>query len=384
MKTVTRYDRMAIMDSAIDDDGFLNITACPIAKPGVFPYRFSDGSELMEAKLPDDIFSPETVQSANSKPITNDHPSETVKPANYKKYAVGMTHNDAQSDGRHLKVSMTVADQKTLDQIRDGKHELSIGFLANIDENPGEYQGTRYDAAQKNIKINHIAIVDRGRAGHDVNLFGDSAEMVLDKHKSNGGNQMTKLMLDSGDTVELESDAADKVQAQIKAYKQQITDAKEQAKQSKETAEETEKKLKSAKDDKEKAESEATKANAEKDAEKAKAKKAKQDAAESIQEAVKNRLALEKKAKKVLGDSYEFESKDDKQIKVDAIKKLNDSFDEKDKDDIYINTYFDAMQDIAENTGFDNAGGEFHKDSANETKIGKNLDLYDKKFGGEK
>lgn len=69
---------------------------------------------------------------------------------------------------------------------------------------------------------------------------------------------------------------------------------------------------------------------------------------------------------------------------MDAIKKLNDSFDEKDKDDIYINTYFDAMQDVAKNTGFDNAGGEFHKDSANETKLGNNLDLYDKKFGGEK
>lgn len=374
---------MAILDSAIDDDGFLNITACPIAKPGVFPYRFSDGSELMEAKLPDDIFSPETVQSANSKPITNDHPSETVKPSNYKKYAVGMTHNDAQSDGRHLKVSMTVADQQTLDQIRDGKHELSIGFLANVDEKPGEYQGAHYDAAQKNIKINHIAIVDRGRAGHDVNLFGDSAEMVQDDKKQNGGSEMTKLMLDSGDTIELESDAADKVQAQLKAYKQQITDAKEQAKTSKEAAEESEKKAKSAKDDKDKAEEKATKAKAEADAEKAKAKKAKEDAADSIQEAVKTRLSLEKKAKKVLGDSYDFESKDDKQIKIDAIKKLNDSFDEKDKDDVYINTYFDAMQDIAEHKGFDNAGGEFHKDSANENKQ-NNLDLYDKKFGGEK
>jgi hypothetical protein len=382
LKTVTRYDRMAIMDSAIDDDGFLNITACPIAKPGVFPYRFSDGSELMEAKLPDDIFSPGTVESANSKPITNDHPNETVKPSNYKKYAVGMTHNDATSDGRHLKVSMTVADQHTLDQIRDGKHELSIGFLANVDENPGEFQGTRYDASQKNIKINHIAIVDCGRAGHDVNLFGDSAEMVQDDKKQNGGNQMTKLMLDSGDEIELESEAAKKVQAQFKTYKQQITDAKEQAKKSKQEAEESDKKAKAAKDDKDKAEKEANKSKAEADAEKDKAKKAKQDAADSIQKAVKARLSLEKQAKKVLGDSYDFESKDDKQIKVDAIKQLNDSFDDKGKDDVYINTYFDAMQDIAETKGFDNAGGEFHKDGADVKE--NNLDLYDKKFGGEK
>jgi hypothetical protein len=40
------------------------------------------------------------------------------------------------------------------------------------------------------------------------------------------------------------------------------------------------------------------------------------------------------------------------------------------------------MQDVAKNTGFDNAAGEFHKDSASKAK--NNLHLYEKNFGGDK
>jgi hypothetical protein len=42
---------------------------------------------------------------------------------------------------------------------------LSAGYELDLDPTPGEYQGRRYDAVQRNIRINHVAAVPLGRAG---------------------------------------------------------------------------------------------------------------------------------------------------------------------------------------------------------------------------
>lgn len=376
-----RYDRMQVINSNVDDQGFLNITACPIAKPGVFPYRFSDGTSKLEAKLPDEIFSPETIASANGKPITNEHPNEKVDSDNFKKYAVGMTHQDATSDGKHLKVSMTVADKKMLDDIKNGKRELSIGFTEDDDNVPGTLDGKKYDSAQRNIRINHIAIVKTGRAGHDVNLFGDSAENIIE---NGGANTMTEktLVLDDAGSITLDADTADKVTDQIKKYKDQI-------KETNENKAKLEKALKAAQESQAKAEgetasakSEASSAKAEADSAKKEAEKVKADAANSISEAVNERVNLMDSAKKFLGDSADLSNKTNREIKVEAIKKLTPDFVEDGKDDSYINTYYEAMSKFQKDTANDSGSGSFHNDSANgggeDYAKKNNLDLYGK------
>lgn len=374
-----RYDRMQVVDSQVDDQGFLNITACPIAKPGVFPYRTSDGTVKMEAKLPDEIFSPETIASANGKPITNEHPTEKVDSNNFKKYAVGMTHQDATSDGKHLKVSMTVADKKMLDDIKQGKRELSIGFTEDDDNVPGALDGNKYDSAQRNIRINHIAIVKAGRAGHDVNLFGDSAENIIE----NGGTyKMEKtLVLDDAGSITLDAGMADKVTDQIKKYKAQIKEANDN-KAKLEAA------LKAAEDAQAKAEgnataakSEASTAKAEADSAKKETEKVKKDAADSIEEAVNQRVELMGSAKKLLGDSADFKGKSNRDIKIEAIKKLTPDFVEDGKDDSYIDTYYDAMSKFTSDAASDSGQGSYHGDSQDngaDYASKNNLDLYGK------
>lgn len=198
---VIRYDKALIQDFKETDEGYLTITACPITRPGVFPYRRTDGGVSMEAKLPEELFSSATVSSANAKPMTDDHPNEPVNANNYSRYAKGMTHNDATVKDNKLAISFTITDSETIKKVNDGKRELSIGFQADVKSETGMYDGMQYDAVQRNMLINHIAIVEEGRAGPQVAIRGDSMAFMIDSKdkRKTGGNKMPVLKIDSKD-----------------------------------------------------------------------------------------------------------------------------------------------------------------------------------------
>lgn len=151
-----------------------------IARAGVFPYVYQDGSIRMEAKLPDDLFSKTTLDSAKGAPITEDHvpPSDSrglVTPENYQKYTKGALGDSITVKDGHICGAETLFDKALIAKVDAGeKVEVSIGFELDIDPTPGEYNGQRYDCAQRNIRINHVAHVDKGRAGDTVRVQLDS------------------------------------------------------------------------------------------------------------------------------------------------------------------------------------------------------------------
>ena len=55
--------------------------------------------------------------------------------------------------------------------IQNGKKELSLGYFCEYDLTPGEYHGVHYDAVQRGLRGNHIALVDNGRMGHEVRVM---------------------------------------------------------------------------------------------------------------------------------------------------------------------------------------------------------------------
>ena len=77
------------------------------------------------------------------------------------------------------------------------------------DETPGEWNGQPYDVIQRNIRINHLALVANARAG-------DSARLNLDgkSPEDKGGNQMTKNKNNRSDGF-----TPEEIQAAIEAYK---------------------------------------------------------------------------------------------------------------------------------------------------------------------
>lgn len=162
-------------------EGFLKAIA-DIARPGVFPYLYENGEIVYEAKLPQDILSAETVTSASGVPLTLDHPKDAdgnhilVTPENAKELSHGNVSEPEIEDGK-IRVLLTALSKEAIDQIRSGKRELSIGFEYDLDQRPGEYDGKSYDASQKNIRINHVALVGSGRAGETIRIHGDKKQM---------------------------------------------------------------------------------------------------------------------------------------------------------------------------------------------------------------
>lgn len=152
-----------------------------MAKPGVFAYLHSDGKILQEAKLPEEIFSAATVESAKNAPVTEEHVPYSdgglVTPENYSRYVKGSLGDSISVQDGYIVGHETVWDSALKAKILSGeKTEVSIGFETDVDWTPGEFNGQRYDGVQRNIRINHIAHVSEGRAGPDVRaVIGDSA-----------------------------------------------------------------------------------------------------------------------------------------------------------------------------------------------------------------
>ena len=63
---------------------------------------------------------------------------------------------------------MKIFSQKVNDLIESGKRELSIGYRCIYDIVSGIYEGQHYDAIQRQIRGNHIALVEEGRSGPDI------------------------------------------------------------------------------------------------------------------------------------------------------------------------------------------------------------------------
>ena len=200
-------------------EGFLR-AKITIAKPGVFNYFNADGSVSKEAKLPDDIFSSDVLITANGAPITDDHPKKNKIPVlvdslNYKEFVRGTISNpivefNPQTNENELNAIATIYDSALIQNIKNKKqNEASIGFVHTIDNNSGFYNGIKYDIAQKNIKINHVALVSSGRAGESVKIHIDKKEKNIMSHKwivegNDASNLLTYRMLDGNTDIQVD------------------------------------------------------------------------------------------------------------------------------------------------------------------------------------
>lgn len=179
-------------------EGFLKARVT-FAVPGVFPYAYEDGLRL-EAKLPDDILSTATIESARGVPITDGHPEDEngnpvlVTPDNYSRYAKGNLSEPRVEivDGRAVGVALaTIYDSALIQSIKQHERDsVSIGFVCDEDFTPGQLGGVNYDSAQKNIFINHLACVDIARAGEATKIHIDRG-VTMDKKIAAGAAEGT-------------------------------------------------------------------------------------------------------------------------------------------------------------------------------------------------
>lgn len=164
-------------------DGYL-VGSFRCARTGVQTYLrkelgLSDGDPFGVVRVyrpPEAVFDEDSLKTYAGKPITIEHPKESVKADNWKSLAVGSVGHKVIRDGDTVVVEGVIMDSEAIDLIVAGKREVSMGYQTPMALQDGVTpEGEPYDAIQVGpIKINHLAVVDNARGGSSLR-FGDAA-----------------------------------------------------------------------------------------------------------------------------------------------------------------------------------------------------------------
>jgi hypothetical protein len=177
--SVLRYDAGQLRKPSRTKDGFFKADAI-LSRVGVFPYRTATGGVRRELRLPEEVFKEDALTSFSLLPITSDHPSVPVTPANAKEYQRGSVGESVRQDGEFLIAPIMVTDADLIQSVTSGKQkEVSCGYHCDLEWTAGKWNGQEYDCIQRNIRGNHVAMVARGRAGPEVSVRLDSSDAIM-------------------------------------------------------------------------------------------------------------------------------------------------------------------------------------------------------------
>jgi hypothetical protein len=173
----------------MDEDGRLHVRMSHISKANVCPYR---GSEIPGAEQlgldPSRIYrllrDPEELKKGiatfNRLQILDKHIPVTADEP-YRDRTVGATGSEAEFDGRYVNNSLTIWVSQAIAGIESGQvKELSAAYYYDADMTPGVFNGETYDGVMRNIRGNHVALVEAGRAGNDVVVMDEALKLDPD------------------------------------------------------------------------------------------------------------------------------------------------------------------------------------------------------------
>ena len=184
LQRVLRLDSYPVAAASFTPEGFL-LDKPVVTSTGIFEYHNNDGSLRRELRLPDEVFNRDSLSSYKGKPVVITHDAGLITKDNVAQNQIGTILSDGKRDGDDVRAEIVIHDT---DAMKDCKFkELSLGYNLDLDETPGIWNGQRYDAIQRNIRINHLALVREARAGEQARLNIDSRD---DKTIMTGGKKL--------------------------------------------------------------------------------------------------------------------------------------------------------------------------------------------------
>lgn len=222
----TRYDVGRFSKVTRTPQGGIRVEAA-VARTGILVYKNPDGTSRRELRLPEEVFHVDSLASLKGAPATHFHPGGMVSADNFRELAVGYMAEDVRQDGDKLVGSMLIQDAHMVEKVHTGGLlELSSGYQCRIEDTAGEWNGQRYDAIQRDIRHNHIALLPpgAGRSGPDVSLRLDAAGDCL---PAEGWAQETSMKIEIIDGTEYEvgTDAHTKAVAGRETARKDAADA---------------------------------------------------------------------------------------------------------------------------------------------------------------
>lgn len=224
LKRVYRLDSIKLDETYWTGEGYLVdhpiVTTC-----GIFEYALSNGGVRRELRLPENVFDPESLASYKGKPVIITHDAGTVDKNNVEDEIIGTILSEGYQDGEDVRAEIVIHDT---DAMRNcGLRELSLGYSLDLDETPGTWKGQKYDAIQKNIRVNHLALVDEARAGDQARLNIDSRDTLTGGKVSMATPKTTKKTPKGGTRKAANNDGVARAIARFKARRAKRLDEAE-------------------------------------------------------------------------------------------------------------------------------------------------------------
>ena len=173
LSQVIRLDSLPLNQTYFTPEGYL-MDRPILTSTGIFEYTNPDGSVRRELRLPEEVFAAESLASYQGKPIIITHDAGLVDKDNVQKHQIGTILTEGYRSGDDVRAEIVIHNT---DEMRYcGLKELSLGYNLTLDETPGEWNGQHYDAIQRDIRINHLALVREARAGEQARLNIDGRD----------------------------------------------------------------------------------------------------------------------------------------------------------------------------------------------------------------
>lgn len=302
-------------------NGFLKVKG-RVARSGIQTYYRCELNQTKDpfklAKIyrpPEVVLSDEVCKMFDGADVTNGHPKKFISPESYRNLTSGVILGKAYRDEEKpdfLVCDMLIKDENTIKSIEAGKIALSVGYRNQLDWTPGVTpDGQEYDARVEKITlVNHVALVDRARAGYDAHIFDGY-----------GGKMKTVKI--GAQEFEVNDSVADAIESELKNLESRTKEAEE--------------------------------AVAMKDGELGKMSAQIEDLKQKLEEAESNVMtdedlkavlsaadAVRQSAKKIAGDDFVCDSFDPLEIMKSAIAASGCGVDMNDKDEKFVEGFFNA------------------------------------------
>ena len=177
---------------SFDEDGRMRVSVANISKANICPYRGDEipgwDPETKKHALgldPDKIYKmfrdpaelKKSVPTWNGVQLLRKHVPVDAK--DHRKHdIVGTTGTNAEFADPYLRNSLVFWTNEGIDLVESNEQrELSSGYHYDPDMTPGTFNGEPFDGVMRNIRGNHVALVEEGRVGSDV-AVGDSIEQL--------------------------------------------------------------------------------------------------------------------------------------------------------------------------------------------------------------
>ena len=193
-------------------EGFLVCHDVPIARTGVQLYTDAevpldagpDGLIRIERES-DQVFRDDTLKSFEGKPVTVNHPESFVTPENWRNLTIGFVQNVRRGDGIDddlVLADLVITDADGIEYVNRDLPEVSAGYEAEYEQlAPGR-------GRQLNIVGNHVALVERGRAGPRCSIQ-DGAHAMSKKKRSFWDRLLTAVKAQDAEAIKAEMEDMD-------------------------------------------------------------------------------------------------------------------------------------------------------------------------------